>query len=155
MSWRSSISLLKGKIFLIYYTQVRTCQCCQKTQCFCFGWPRTSQEELGGSSWGCRRPWGGLLAQAACFFRGMPFRRLWNKVLKHLEKYDAAYPRQKLFSFFFVCLVLFLWEHTHMHIIKNSNYKERLSSKICFLLTCFPVSCPLVFPLLRQCYYNF
>ena len=96
MSWRSLISLLKGKIFLIYYIQVRMCQCCQKTQCFCFGWPWTSQEEPGGSSWGCRRPWGDLLAQAACFFRGLSFRGLWNKVLKHLEKYNAAFEAQRI-----------------------------------------------------------
>ena len=64
-------------------------------------------------------------------------------------------PAKSFLGFFFFGLGWFLQEHMHMHIIKNSNYKEKLSSKICFLLTCFPVSCPLVFPLLRQYYYNF
>lgn len=129
MSWRSLMSLLKGKIFLIYYIQVRMCQCCQKTQCFCFGWPWTSQEELGGSSWGCWRPWGDLLAQAACFFRGLPFKGLWNKVLKHLEKYDAAYPRQKLFGF---CFFFFLvWVGFCRNICTCTSLKIQITKKSC------------------------
>lgn len=120
MSWGKSISLLKGKIFLIYYIQARIWHCCQRTQCSCFGWGHTCLNPVlevpgrdraglreGARSIAAR---GGPLRSFVCWgrviFRGLPskWRGLRHKVLKHLEKQLVQFSPQGLlrFSFGFV-----------------------------------------------------
>ena len=152
MSWGNSISLLKGKIFLIYYIQVRIWHCCQRTQCSCFGWGHTCLnpvlEVTGRARAGLREgarsiaahgvPCVVLFAEAEFFLGGClqneeGYGKRWHEVLKTLRKTVGAVFPPRLLSFLFG----FVFVGTYAHSKKFRVQRKAIQWKLFFFSPIF------------------